>query len=45
MSDPYANDPARTLEPVRRVAGPILIAVAARLGETRMIDNLEWKAR
>jgi pantoate--beta-alanine ligase len=34
-----------TLEPVRRVAGAILIAVAARLGGTRMIDNLEWRAR
>jgi pantoate--beta-alanine ligase len=35
----------RTLEPVRRVADSVLIAVAARLGATRMIDNLEWKVR
>ena len=36
---------ARTLDPVRRVEGRVLIAVAARLGETRLIDNLEWEPR
>ena len=33
------------LEPVSRVRGRILLAVAARLGRTRLIDNLEWSAR
>ena len=35
---------AHTLEPVRDThAGPrLLVAVAARLGATRLIDNLEW---
>ena len=36
---------ARTLDPVRRVEGRVLIAVAARLGTTRLIDNLEWEPR
>lgn len=36
---------AGTLRPVRTVAGHILVAVAARLGRTRLIDNFEWKAR
>jgi pantoate--beta-alanine ligase len=33
---------ARTLRPVRRVDGPVLVAVAARVGPARLIDNLEW---
>jgi pantoate--beta-alanine ligase len=33
----------RTLAPLRRVAGSALIAVAARVGPARLIDNLEWK--
>jgi pantoate--beta-alanine ligase len=36
---------ARTLETRRRVEGPMLIAVAARVGPARLIDNLEWKGR
>ncbi|HET9327946.1 MAG TPA: pantoate--beta-alanine ligase [Candidatus Eisenbacteria bacterium] len=36
---------ARTLRPVRRVAGRILVAVAARVGGARLIDNLEWSPR
>lgn len=36
---------ARTLGPVRRVEGRVLIAVAARLGATRLIDNFEWEPR
>jgi pantoate--beta-alanine ligase len=36
---------ARTLEPVARVRGRVLVAVAARVGRTRLIDNLEWGAR
>ncbi len=30
------------LEPVRRVEGPVLLAVAAYVGRTRLIDNLTW---
>lgn len=36
---------AATLEPVRTVKGRVLLAVAARLGRTRLIDNLEWSPR
>jgi pantothenate synthetase len=36
---------ARTLAPVTRVAGRVLVAVAARVGPARLIDNLEWAAR
>lgn len=36
---------ARTLRPVRTVAGRILVAVAARVGVARLIDNLEWSPR
>jgi pantoate--beta-alanine ligase len=36
---------AETLEPVRRVTGRVLIAVAARVGPARLIDNLEWEKR
>jgi len=36
---------AGTLEPVRTVRGPILVAVAARVGRARLIDNFEWEPR
>lgn len=36
---------AATLEPVRTVRGRVLIAVAARVGPARLIDNLEWGPR
>ncbi len=36
---------AATLEPLRRVQGRILVAVAARVGPARLIDNLTWSAR
>ncbi|HTR97672.1 MAG TPA: pantoate--beta-alanine ligase [Candidatus Acidoferrales bacterium] len=36
---------AATLEPLRRVRGRALVAVAARVGRARLIDNLEWSAR
>lgn len=38
---------ARTLAPVRDVRRPgrILVAVAARVGPARLIDNLEWEPR
>jgi len=36
---------AGTLEPVRTVRGRVLLAVAARIGGTRLIDNLEWGPR
>ena len=36
---------ARSLTPVRRVRGRVLVAVAARVGPARLIDNFEWEAR
>jgi len=36
---------ARTLEPVREIERRVLVAVAARLGRTRLIDNFEWGPR
>lgn len=36
---------ARSLEPVRRVRGRVLVAVAARVGRARLIDNFEWGPR
>ena len=36
---------ARSLEPVRRVRGRVLVAVAARIGRARLIDNFEWGPR
>jgi len=36
---------AKTLKPVKRVRGRVLIAVAARVGKARLIDNLEWGPR
>ena len=32
---------AETLEPLREIRGSVLIAVAARLGDTRLIDNIK----
>ena len=34
-----------TLRPVRKVEGRVLVAVAARVGGARLIDNLEWRRR
>jgi len=34
---------AKTLEPVRSVRGRVLVAVAARVGRARLIDNFEWE--
>jgi pantoate--beta-alanine ligase len=36
---------ADRLEPVSRVRGRVLVAVAARVGRARLIDNFEWGAR
>lgn len=36
---------AASLEPVRTVRERILVAVAARVGKTRLIDNFEWSPR
>lgn len=36
---------AGTLEPLGKVRGRTLIAVAARVGPARLIDNLEWNPR
>jgi len=36
---------ADTLQPVTRVARRILVAVAARVGPARLIDNFEWSPR
>jgi pantoate--beta-alanine ligase len=36
---------AETLQPVNRVARRILVAVAARVGPARLIDNFEWSPR
>jgi len=35
----------RTLEPVKTVRGPALVAVAAHVGPARLIDNFPWKGR
>ena len=29
-----------TMQPVEQVAGPVLVALAVRIGRTRLIDNL-----
>ena len=34
---------ADTLEPVTEVRGRVLVAVAARVGRARLIDNFEWQ--
>ncbi len=36
---------ARTLEPVREARRRVLVAVAARVGPARLIDNFEWGPR
>ena len=36
---------AGTLEPLTRVKGRVLVAVAARVGKARLIDNFEWSPR
>ncbi len=36
---------ARTLEPVAHVRGRVLVAVAARVGPARLIDNFEWEPK
>jgi len=36
---------ADTLAPARRIAGRVLVAVAARVGPARLIDNFEWEPR
>lgn len=36
---------ATTLEPVRTVRRRVLVAVAARVGPARLIDNFEWSPR
>jgi len=33
----------KTLQPLERVRGPALVAVAARVGKARLIDNFPWK--
>jgi pantoate--beta-alanine ligase len=32
---------AETLAPVERLAGPTLLALAVKFGDTRLIDNLQ----
>ncbi len=34
---------AETLEPVRTISGPVALALAVYLGETRLIDNAVWR--
>ncbi len=36
---------AGTFEPVRTVRGRVLVAVAARVGKARLIDNFEWEPK
>jgi pantoate--beta-alanine ligase len=36
---------ADSLAPLTRVRGRVLVAVAARVGPARLIDNFEWRAR
>jgi len=36
---------AHTLRPLQVVRGRVLVAVAARVGPARLIDNLEWSVR
>lgn len=43
VEDYVAVADARTLRPVRAVRGRVLVAVAARVGRTRLIDNFEWE--
>jgi pantoate--beta-alanine ligase len=34
-----------TLEPLKHVRGPVLVAVAAHVGPARLIDNFPWRPR
>ena len=34
-----------TLEPLKQVRGPALVAVAAQVGPARLIDNFPWRPR
>jgi pantothenate synthetase len=34
-----------TLEPLKLVRGPVLVAVAAHVGPARLIDNFPWRPR
>jgi pantoate--beta-alanine ligase len=45
VEDYVAVVDADTLQPVREVRGRVLVAVAARLGPARLIDNFEWQPR
>jgi pantoate--beta-alanine ligase len=36
---------AASMEPLRTVRGRVLVAVAARVGPARLIDNFEWSVR
>ena len=36
---------ADRLRPIPRVRGHVLVAVAARVGKARLIDNFEWSPR
>ena len=36
---------ADTMQTVRKVSGRVLVAVAARVGRARLIDNFEWEPR
>jgi pantoate--beta-alanine ligase len=36
---------ADRLAPIARVRGRVLVAVAARVGRARLIDNFEWSPR
>ena len=35
----------QTLEPLKQIAGDALVAMAARFGKTRLIDNLLWEEK
>lgn len=45
LEDYVAVVDAQTLEPLRAVRGRVLVAVAARVGPARLIDNFEWSPR
>jgi pantoate--beta-alanine ligase len=36
---------ADTMQAVKKVSGRVLVAVAARVGRARLIDNFEWESR
>ena len=35
----------QTLEPLKQISGDALVALAARFGKTRLIDNLLWEGK